>query len=96
MKPTSISSLPEEGFVRLKQLIGDPKADPPIPAIIPVKRATIYNWIKEGRFPKPKKLGLRVSVWHVEDIRAFIASETAECLEPGYGHTTYVSHTSRT
>ena len=30
--------LPETGFLRLPQIIGNPKAKPPIPALIPVKK----------------------------------------------------------
>ena len=48
--------LPEFGYVRLKQILGDPKADPPCPAIIPVSRTTWYQGIKDGHFPKPIKL----------------------------------------
>ena len=29
------NALPETGFLRLPQIVGDPKADPPVPALIP-------------------------------------------------------------
>lgn len=64
--------LPDYGYVRLKQIIGDPKADPPCPAIIPVSKATWYDGIRTGRFPKPIKLSKRISVWRVEDVRALV------------------------
>jgi len=67
-------SLPETGFLRLRQIIGDPKADPPIPPIIPVGKTCWWNGVKTGRFPQPVKLGPRVTVWRVEDIRALIKS----------------------
>ena len=66
--------LPQAGFLRLRQIIGDPKADPPIPAIIPVKKSCWWKGVKSGRFPKPVKLGPRVTAWRVEDIRSLIAS----------------------
>ena len=66
-------TLPETGFLRLPQIIGNPKAEPPIPAIIPVKKSCWWDGVKTGRFPKPVKLGPRVTVWRVEDIRALIA-----------------------
>ena len=69
-------NLPETGFLRLPQIIGDPKADPPVPAIIPVKKSCWWEGVKTGRFPKPVKLGPRVTAWRVEDIRALIASAT--------------------
>ncbi len=66
--------LPEVGFLRLSQILGDASAKPPIPPIIPVKKSCWWNGVKSGRFPKPVKLGPRVTVWRVEDIRALIAS----------------------
>lgn len=65
--------LPETGFLRLPQIIGNPKADPPVPAIIPVKKSCWWQGVKSGRFPKPVKIGPRVTVWRVEDIRDLIA-----------------------
>ena len=66
-------TLPETGFLRLPQIIGDPKAEPPIPPIIPVKKSTWWDGVRTGRFPRPVKLG-RCTMWRVEDIKALIAS----------------------
>ncbi|MEO0328532.1 MAG: AlpA family phage regulatory protein [Pseudomonadota bacterium] len=60
---------PETGFVRLKQIIGDPKAEPPIPPFIPVGKSCWWDGVKSGRFPAPLKLSARVTVWRAEDIR---------------------------
>jgi len=65
-------SLPVEGFLRLSQIIGNPKATPPIPPLIPVSKSTWWQGIKNGRFPKPVKLGPRTTAWRVCDIRALI------------------------
>lgn len=64
--------LPETGFLRIKQILGDPKAEPPIAPLIPVSGSTWWSGVKSGRFPKPVKLALRCTVWRVEDIRALI------------------------
>ncbi len=64
--------LPSTGYVRLLTIIGDPKAEPPKPAVIPVSRSTWWQGVKDGRFPKPVKLGPRTTAWRVEDIRALI------------------------
>lgn len=69
-----MSHLPETGFLRIRQILGDPKADPPIPAIIPVKKSCWWDGVKTGRFPTPVKLSKRVTAWRVEDIRALIQS----------------------
>jgi len=66
-------SLPETGFLRLPQIIGDPQAEPPVPPIIPVKKSCWWDGVRTGRFPKPVKLG-RCTMWRVEDIKALIAS----------------------
>jgi predicted DNA-binding transcriptional regulator AlpA len=67
-----MANLPTTGFLRLTHIIGDPKADPPIPALIPVGRSTWWAGIAAGRYPAPVKLGPRVSAWRVEDIRLLI------------------------
>lgn len=67
-----MNKLPETGYLRLPQIIGNPKSNPPIPPIIPVGKTTWWEGIKTGRFPKPVKLTERVTAWRVEDIRALI------------------------
>ncbi len=59
-------------FLRLRQIIGDPKAEPPIPSIIPTSKSTWWNGVKSGRFPQPVRglFGPRITVWRAEDILA--------------------------
>jgi prophage regulatory protein len=64
--------LPETGFLRLSQIIGNPKATPPIPPIIPVSKSSWWAGCKSGRYPKPVKLGNRTTAWRVSDILALI------------------------
>ncbi len=66
------TKLPDIGFVRLSQIIGNAKANPPIPAIIPVCKSSWWAGVKSGIYPKPVKLGLRATAWRVDDIRALI------------------------
>ncbi len=68
------NTLPETGFLRLPQIIGNPKAVPPTPPLIPVKKSCWWAGVKSGKFPKPVRLGTGVTAWRVEDIRALIAS----------------------
>ena len=42
--------LPETGFVRLPNIIGDSKSQPPKQAIIPVSRRTWWAGVKSGRY----------------------------------------------
>ena len=69
--------LPETGYLRLKQIIGDKKSDPPVPALIPVSKSSWYAGIKAGIYPEPDKLSARSSGWRVEKIRALIAELSA-------------------
>jgi prophage regulatory protein len=64
--------LPETGFLRLPQIIGNAKVTPPIPALIPVSRSTFLAGVKNGRFPKSIKLSRRCTAWKVKDILALI------------------------
>lgn len=59
------TALPETGLLRIRQIIA-----PYGP--IPVSKSTWWAGVKDGRFPKPMKLGARVTVWRVEDIRDLI------------------------
>ena len=59
-------------FLRLKNIIGDPKDNPPIPAIIPISKSSWWNGIKSGRYPKPIKLGENTTVWKENDIRKLV------------------------
>lgn len=65
-------NLPEIGYVRLRQILGDPNAEPPVPAIYPIGKTTWWAGVKSGRFPKPVKLGPNTTAWRVEDIRKLI------------------------
>lgn len=59
--------LNETGFIRLRDVL----------RLIPVSKSTWWAGIKTGRYPKPVKLGLRITAWRVEDIRALISHGTA-------------------
>lgn len=72
LKSLQLHQLPESGFLRIWQIIGNPKAIPPTPALIPIGRTSFLNGVKSGKYPKPVKLGERTTAWRVEDIRALI------------------------
>ncbi|MCX7103253.1 MAG: AlpA family phage regulatory protein [Methylobacter sp.] len=72
MVTATTHQLPEAGFLRLWQIIGNPKAVPPTPPLIPVGRTSFLNGVKSGKYPQPVKLGERTTAWRVEDIRALI------------------------
>jgi prophage regulatory protein len=62
------TTLPETGFVRL-------------PAVLHVTGMGKSCWwagVKSGKFPAPIKAGPRMTVWDVDDIRAYIARVKAQ------------------
>jgi len=68
-------TLPEAGFVRLSQIIGNSKTGDP--AIIPVSKSTWWAGVKSKRFPQPVKLSARTTAWRVSDILALIEQKSA-------------------
>ena len=60
------SSLPAEGYVRLKQLIG-----PHGP--LPISKSTLWEYVRTGRFPAPVKLGPRTTAWSVRAVREYLS-----------------------
>lgn len=60
--------IPSTGFLRLPQVL----------ALVPIGKSSWWEGCKEGRFPKPVKLGPRTTVWRAEDIRAFIESHSQD------------------
>lgn len=70
------SSLPQTGYLRLKQIVGDKKTG--IPAVIPVSKSTWWKGVAEGRYPQPVKLSERCTAWRVSDIMALIEKEAVE------------------
>lgn len=70
--------IPATGYLRLPQIIGDTKANPPIPPIIPVSKSTWWAGVSAGRYPQPTRaLGVRITAWRAEDIRELIESADA-------------------
>lgn len=55
-------TLPETGFLRLPQVL----------SLVPVKKSCWWAGVKSGHFPRPVKLGPRITAWRVEDIKAYI------------------------
>lgn len=60
-----MQGFPTVGFVRLPAIIA-----PNGP--IPVSRSTWWAGVKEGRYPKPVKIGPRTTAWAVDDILMLI------------------------
>lgn len=56
-------AMPENGYLRIRQVL----------ALIPVSKSTWWAGVKAGRYPQPSRhLGVKITAWHVEDIRKFL------------------------
>ena len=60
-------------YLRLWDIIGSSKRG--IEPLYPVSRSTWLAGVKSGRYPKPFKLGQRVTAWRSEDIAALTDGE---------------------
>lgn len=56
------NNLPEIGFIRLPEVL----------KFFPISTSAWWAGVKEGRFPKPVKLGPKTTAWRVQDIRNLI------------------------
>lgn len=43
------------------------------PGLLPVSPATVWRWVREGKMPKPFKLGAGTTVWDADGIEQFLA-----------------------
>lgn len=63
--------LPETGYVRLEQIIGNKKKG--IPAVIPMSRTTWWRGVKSGKYPSGDLISPQIRAWRVESIRSLMA-----------------------
>jgi predicted DNA-binding transcriptional regulator AlpA len=59
-----LTNISENSLLRLPQVL----------ALIPVSRSTWWAGCKTGRFPKPVKLGPRISTWRAGEIATVLES----------------------
>ena len=51
-----------EGLLREKQVL----------KLIPISKSWLWRCVKVGKFPKPVKLGPKITVWRKADIQAIL------------------------
>jgi prophage regulatory protein len=67
---TDYHEVPATGFLRLAWILA-PRGP------IPVSKSTWWAGVKSGRYPKPMKLGPRITCWRADDIRKLIERGSA-------------------
>jgi prophage regulatory protein len=40
--------------------------------IVPVSKSTVWQWVKDGKFPVPSRWGNRCTVWSLDEIHKFM------------------------
>ena len=73
----NVATQTSTAFLRIAQIVGNPDAEPPIPALIPIGKSTWWQWVRDGKAPAPVKLGPRTTAWKSSDISALIDSFNA-------------------
>jgi hypothetical protein len=68
------TALSNTGFLRIWQIVGDKKANPPIPPLIPVGKSTWWAGVKSGKYPPSVKISVRTTAWRVSDIKKLMES----------------------
>jgi prophage regulatory protein len=53
------------GYIRLANLLN----------LVPVGRSTLWQWVRDQKFPAPVKLSERITAWRVEDVRSWLAAQ---------------------
>lgn len=67
-----MSNLPKSGYMRPSQVISH----------FQICESTLWNWVKNGKFPKPDKLTDGVTRFDVIAIREWVDNRKKENLKP--------------
>ena len=60
------------GFLRIWQITGDKEKG--IEPILPIGRSTFLAGVRDGKYPKPVKLGEKTTAWRKADIQKLVDS----------------------
>lgn len=71
----SFDALPDSALIRESCLVQSPKR-PDRPAPLPFSGATLWRKVKAGTFPKPIKLGEKITAFRVGEVRAWLNSQS--------------------
>lgn len=67
-----MTSLDQPGFLRLRQVL----------AIVPVSRSSWWSWVRDGRAPKPVRLGPATVAWRRSEIAELVERLGADDSAP--------------
>jgi len=61
----NFDELPNSAHIRERNLL----------RVLPFSSPTLWGWSRDGKFPRPYKLGARVTAWNVGEVRAWLAAQ---------------------
>lgn len=67
--------LPQAGYISLKDMLEH----------LPIKRSTVWKWVKTEKFPSPVKIHT-LTRWRVEEVNAWLAQFTDEAHQTQERH----------
>ena len=73
---TAFDQLPDCALLRESQLVPSSKR-PGVHALLPFSAPTLWRKVKAGQFPKPLKLGPRITAWRCGDVRQWLVQQGA-------------------
>jgi len=66
-----------QNYIRIGTLASTRKKQ----GLLPASPATIWRKVKDGTFPKPVKLGDRITAWHMDEIEKWLAARHNEAAK---------------
>ncbi|VUZ27874.1 Uncharacterised protein [uncultured Comamonas sp.] len=72
----AFETLADSAYIRERDLVAHPRR-PGMVGLLPFSASTLWRKVSTGEFPKPQKLGTRISAWKVADVRAWMAQQQA-------------------
>lgn len=68
----AFETLSDSAYIRERDLVAHPRRQGVV-GLLPFSASTLWRKVSAGEFPKPQKLGAKISAWKVADIRAWMA-----------------------
>lgn len=72
----AFETLPDCAYIRERDLVAHPRRQGVV-GLLPFSASTLWRKVSAGDFPKPQKLGAKISAWRVADVRAWMAQQQA-------------------
>jgi len=71
---SNFDSLPDDAFIRLKELLEF--------SVIPFSATTIWRKVRAGTFPHPEKISSNIIAWRCQNIREWLRNPSSYMAEP--------------